>query len=76
MYERINLEVGKPEQMVIGFSEAAMHLRIAGRQLKACLLESDMVQIYDLDNRAISFPITAGEAGVYRDGDTFYGYRR
>jgi hypothetical protein len=40
-----------------------MHLRIAGRILPVEWLGNGMVQVYDGDDRKLSFPITAGEAG-------------
>lgn len=74
---RVDLEIGEaPKKIRVGFSEAACYLRVAGMELFAALTGSGMVQLFDESSNPISFPITAGEAGVYRDGaGNHYGYR-
>lgn len=56
------------------YSEVMMHMRIAGQVWRFRLLASGMVQVQHTDDRHFSFPVTAGEAGVYRDGDGTYFY--
>jgi hypothetical protein len=49
------------------YSEVCMHLRVAGTRMGARLQPNGMVQLLGRDGREFSFPITAGEAGVYHD---------
>ena len=46
-------------------SEVCIHLRVAGRILPVEFLDNAMVQIYDGNDKELSFPITAGEAGFH-----------
>lgn len=46
------------------FSEVCCHLRVDGTTMWGVLTDSGiMVQLYDLDGKPVSFPITTGEAG-------------
>lgn len=74
---RVDMEIGDgPKRIRVGYSEAACYLRVAGMALFATLTGSGMVQLYDESINPISFPITSGEAGLYRDAaGTYYGYR-
>jgi hypothetical protein len=49
------------------YSEVCMHLRVAGTRLRARLQRGGMVQLLSPDGTEFSFPITAGEAGLYTD---------
>ncbi len=51
----------------IAFSEAAMHLGVAGKEMNWRLSGPRMVQLLRDDGTEFSFPITRGEAGVYED---------
>jgi hypothetical protein len=70
--ERVTKPTGVPEDarlLEMPFSEVCMHMRIAGKPMWAapCPVERDprgqMAQLYDLEGRKFSFPITRGEAG-------------
>jgi hypothetical protein len=50
------------------FSEACMHLRVAGTRMRARLEPNQMVQLLHPDGSRFSFPITAAEAGLDTDG--------
>lgn len=59
------------------YSEACIHLRVAGKAMSFRLTTGSYpsVQLYD-DGREYSFPITRGEAGVFDDGQGgFYYYK-
>lgn len=73
---RLSIRPGEFAHVEIGFSEAACHLRIAGETRLVQLLPDapHMVQVYDADEHKFSFPITYGEAGIYRDAAGFYHY--
>jgi hypothetical protein len=69
---------------VIGnYSEASMHLRVAGKPIQIQLVASGqyaygthyMAQIW-VDGKEFSFPVTTGEAGFYYDStrDSYYTY--
>lgn len=62
---RIFPDPGERVHVELPFSEVCMHLRIAGRTLPVEWLGNGMVQVYDGDDRKLSFPITAGEAGFH-----------
>jgi hypothetical protein len=50
-------------------------MRIAGKTMLVQLLPNGrMVQVYNADETPFSFPITYGEAGIYRDAAGFYHY--
>lgn len=55
-------------------SEVCMHMRIAGRCMMFEIVGQDhpMVQLHRADGSHFSFPITTGEAGVYRDAQGLY----
>ncbi len=45
------------------YSEVCMSMKVAGQVMLGELRENDMVQLYELNGRKFSFPITRGEAG-------------
>lgn len=62
--------------IVVGFSEVACHIRAAGKVMWASPRlrinptpydSKNLVQLYGLDKRAYSAPITWGEAGYHTD---------
>ena len=74
--KKIPLSVGERAHIELPFSEVNMHMGIAGKIWPVELLENGMAQIYDgnSDNK-FSFPVTANEAGIFRDGSGgFYCY--
>jgi hypothetical protein len=74
-FDRLSIRPGEYAHMEIGFSEAACHMRIAGKTMLVQLLPNGrMVQVYNADETPFSFPITYGEAGIYRDAAGFYHY--
>jgi hypothetical protein len=64
---------GEHVTVVAPYSEVCMHLGIAGQTITAQLLPGDMVQMHNAaTGNPISFPVTVGEAGLYRDGAQVY----
>ncbi len=54
-------------ELVMPWSEVCLHMGIADRPMLAELTDSGhMVQLYTLDGRIFSAPITLGEAGWRR----------
>lgn len=70
----VRFNVQDTHRIVIGFSEAAMHLQRCGQRLPVKLLDNETAQIYDDHGAPVSFPILASEAGIYRDQLGHYGY--
>jgi hypothetical protein len=73
----LSIRPGEYAMVEIGFSEAACHLGIAGKTMNVKLLDTpgNMAQVYNEDGSKLSFPITYGEAGIYRtDAGNFYHY--
>jgi len=73
------VDFGQHVTMEIGWSEAAMHLQIAGKILEVELRltvpdKSVCVAQVHKDGAEYSFPITPGEAGFYWDSDGYYYY--
>lgn len=62
---RIFPDPGERVHVELPFSEVCMHLRIAGRILPVEWLGNGTVQVYDGDDRKLSFPILASEAGFH-----------
>jgi hypothetical protein len=54
-------------------SEVCCHLKVAGK-LMDWMLQGRMVQLLSEDLHPFSFPILAGEAGVFEDGNGLYFY--
>jgi hypothetical protein len=55
-------------EIVAPFSEVCMSMRVAGSRMLAAPLPRGMAQLYDLDGRRFSAPVTRGEAGLrYED---------
>lgn len=67
--KRIN--VGEIVRVELPFSEVCMHMRVAGVS-RNVEVRSDGAQILNEDGSKFSFPVTHGEAGVYRDANGFY----
>jgi hypothetical protein len=69
-----------PVKVLVGYSEAAMHMEVAGTERYVTVDEFGMAQLYDdpEGHRPISFKVTAGEAGLYRNSnrpeDGYHGY--
>lgn len=74
MPKQVFVNVGDKLEMQISYSEAACYMGVAGTRMLVELLDHHMAQLYNLDGRVFSFPITSGEAGFYQDGDRFYCY--
>lgn len=74
----IRLSPGDTVRVELPYSEACMHLRVAGAVHDVELLRDGsglgMAQVLDHDGRPYSFPITPGEAGIYMDRRGFYAY--
>lgn len=67
--QRVN--VGETVWVTLPHSEVCMHLRVAGQRRPVTVL-SDGAQIRHDDGSQLSFPVTHGEAGFYRDADGLY----
>lgn len=59
----------------VPYSEVCMHMRVAGTVMMVELLPAGLAQLYRTDGTKFSFPVTAGEAGLYRNAEgQWYGY--
>lgn len=57
-------------------SEVCMFMRIAGEPMYCQFVGDDnAVQLFDLEGQLFSFPILYSEAGIYRQGNSFYYYQ-
>ncbi len=63
--------IGERVRVRLPHSEVCMHLRVAGQVREVEVLEHG-AQILDEDGRRFSFPITHGEAGIFRDEGGLY----
>jgi hypothetical protein len=75
MSQKITIKPGEFGLKEMPYSEACMHMKIAGEFLQFQITESQypMVQLFK-EGRPFSFPVTLGEAGIYRDGEELYYY--
>ena len=71
------LDVGDDFRHEMPYSEVCMHLNVDGKEMAGSLVEGGMVQLWNDDGSQFSFPITAGEAGLYWDSTrgAYYYYR-
>lgn len=63
-------EVGDEGADTMPWSEVCMHMRIADKVMRFRVVGStgnEMVQLLNEDGTPFSFPITPGEAGLYRN---------
>jgi len=58
---------GHRGRKVMPHSGVCLHMRIAGKELDFEVRDSGMVQLYREDGSPLSFPVTSGEAGLFRD---------
>jgi len=65
------VEPGDAATVTLPWSEVCMHLKVAGQKRPITVLEHG-VQILNWDGTTFSFPITHGEAGIYRDAQGLY----
>jgi hypothetical protein len=65
------LKVGQVVALKMPWSEVCMHLRIHETERQVLVTEVG-AQILNDDGSAFSFPITYGEAGIYRDAEGLY----
>lgn len=66
----LRVAVQPPDDAVLAvmpYSEACMHLKVAGHLVWVQPLDQNMAQLYQLDGSKLSFPITQGEAGLHLD---------
>lgn len=66
-----NVKPGDTVRVRLPWSEVCMHMRVAGELRKVRVL-ADGAQILDDDGSPFSFPVTHGEAGIYRDAAGLY----
>lgn len=78
MAQKQFVQAGDKVLLEIPFSEVCMSMRVAGKpmyvELQATTWNSVCAQLYSLDGKPYSFPITSGEAGIYQDSDGYYCY--
>lgn len=74
--EITRIKPGEEGQSIMPYSEVCMHLRVAGKMMRFRLIENardaryaPSVQLLNPDGTELSFPIGAGEGGVYYDYD-------
>lgn len=58
-----HMEMPEAKTLTLPYSEVCMHMKVAGTRMYAELRPKNMVQLFDDNGRAFSFPITRGEAG-------------
>jgi len=68
------IRVGERGRKYMGYSEVCMHMRVAGKPMDFEVVSPRSVQLYRDDGTPFSFPITYGEAGLFRQDDGFYYY--
>lgn len=49
------------------YSEVCMYMRVAGKRMRVTVLDGGMAQLWGDFDSPYSFPITWGEAGIFRD---------
>lgn len=67
----IRLSVGDEVRVRLPYSEVCMHMRLAD-QVRTVQVQAHGAQILGEDGLPFSFPITHGEAGIYRDAEGLY----
>ena len=73
----VQISIGERGRKVICHSEAAIHLRVAGREMDFLVVPGAWgaaVQLLNADGTEYSFPILTGEAGLFRKEDGTYYY--
>ena len=71
----IRIEPGAYGRSVMPHSEVCMHMQVAGKVMRFHFVSERCVQLLkDLDETNFSFPILAGEAGIFHDDRGFYYY--
>lgn len=75
MSQKITIKPGEYGLKEIPYSEVCRSMQIAGEFLQFQVTTGDypMVQLFK-EGKPFSFPITLGEAGIYRDGEELYYY--
>jgi hypothetical protein len=72
------LSPGERVTIRAAYSEVCMHMRVAGTLMQVELLQSPQgyhsAQLYTMDGRMFSAPITTGEAGLYWEEGRYYCY--
>lgn len=66
--------VGETVRMELAYSEAAMHLQVAGHVRNVRIVAPGQAQILTDDGQDYSFPILMGEAGFYQESDGRWYY--
>ncbi|MBQ1048475.1 hypothetical protein KBX50_08355 [Micromonospora sp. C51] len=72
--EKVRVRPGDIVTVKLPWSGAVMHLRLADQIHSVQLTPAGMAQILTPDGQPVSFPVTAGEAGIYHDADGYYTY--
>jgi hypothetical protein len=66
--------VGERGTKYMPYSEVCMHMKVSGKVMEFELISERSVQLYREDGTMFSFPITYGEAGVFRSDEGYYYY--
>lgn len=75
------IKVGDKIYKEMGYSEVCVHMRVAGKVMKAEIVSSRAVQLHtfndedELAEQPFSFPILLGEAGFYEDVEGIYYHK-
>lgn len=62
-----DLQVGDRFSTIAPHSEVMLHMNLAGKPIEVEIVSENAAQIY-VDGKPFSFPVTLGEAGIYREG--------
>ena len=74
---RLSIHPGEISRMELPYSEVCCAMGVAGREYDVELIERDgryAAQLIGVTGHRVSFPITYGEAGIFRDAAGFYYY--
>jgi hypothetical protein len=66
-YSTTTLAVGDVVAIELPGSEVCVHMRVAGKTMSVRVLADGMAQLLTETGEPFSFPVTWGEAGIYRD---------
>ena len=68
----VRIHFGEKGKQHMPFSEVCCYMNVAGKEMDFELMDDSMVQLFDPGGSPYSFPITSGEAGLYRDEEGYY----
>lgn len=68
---KVRVAPGDTVEIVLPWSEVCMHMQVAD-QRRGVLVGEHGAQILNADGSPFSFPVTHGEAGIFRDQGGLY----